>query len=60
VFNFEKLLSDFMAKKMPYTDRERVPWFEDHKILQGTVRKIQSNRNEVEVIIREIKEDFTY
>jgi hypothetical protein len=25
VFNFEKLLSDFMAKKMPYTDRERVP-----------------------------------
>lgn len=46
VFNFEKVLSDFLVKI--------IPWFEDEKILIWKVQKIDSTRNEVEIIIREI------
>lgn len=46
VFNYEKLLSDFLVKV--------VEWFDDEKILRWRVEKINSDRNVVEVIIREI------
>ena len=51
VFNYEKVLSDFIAKE------STVDGFEDHLILKGNVEKIDSPRNEVEVLIREISID---
>lgn len=46
VFNYEKLLSDFLAKV--------IPGFHDHLIKKGSVEKIESDRFEVEIIIKEI------
>lgn len=47
-FNLEKVLSDFLSK--------RIPWFEDHKILDWRVRKINSNNNIVKIKIYETSE----
>lgn len=46
VFNYEKLLSDFLAKV--------IPGFKDHLIKKAHVEKIESDRFEVEIIIKEI------
>ena len=46
VFNFEKVLSDFLTKK--------IEGFKDEKIKKWTIEKIDSTRDEVEIIIREI------
>lgn len=48
VFNYEKALSDFLS--------DHLEGFEDHKILVGVVKKIDSERNEVHVLITEIDE----
>lgn len=48
VFNYEKTLSDFLAKK--------ITGFEDHKILEGRVIKQNSDKNTIEVYIYETKE----
>ena len=45
IFNYEKALSDFLSK--------RIPWFKDHKIIDGRVRKIDSNINYVTIRIYE-------
>ena len=47
-FNYEKALSDFLS--------DNITGFEDKKILDGRVRKIHSERNEVEIVVRETKE----
>lgn len=45
--NYEKVLSDFLEKS--------IDGFEDKKILKAKIEKIDSNRNEVEVVIKEIQ-----
>lgn len=46
VFNYEKVLSDFLSTK--------IKGFEDHKILDGRVKKINSGKNIVKIKIKEI------
>ena len=46
-FNFEKCTSDFLS--------DHIEGFEDHKIIDGRVRKRHSDRREVEIIIKELR-----
>mgnify|MGYP000323083433 CR=1 FL=1 len=46
VANYEKALSDFIA--------DNLEWFSDHKIRKMKLEKIESWRDEVEIIIKEI------
>lgn len=47
VFNYEKVLSDMLSKK--------IPWFQDHKIKTWLVKKIDNTNTKPYVIIK-IKE----
>jgi len=47
VFNYEKCLSDLLATG--------IEWFQDHKIKIGRVEKVESDRDEVEIKIKEVK-----
>jgi len=47
VANYEKALSDFLAHK--------IIGFKDHKIKEIILKKVESNRNEVDISITEIK-----
>jgi Holliday junction resolvase RusA-like endonuclease len=51
VANLEKVLSDFLVK--------RIPWFEDHKIREMTLRKKDSNTNYVTIRIYEHSQETT-
>ena len=46
VFNYEKILSDFLA--------DNIEWFQDHLIKKGVVSKIDSDKNIVIIQIQEI------
>jgi Holliday junction resolvase RusA-like endonuclease len=46
VFNYEKCLTDTLSKN--------IKWFEDHKIKKWSVEKIDSDKNFVKIIIKEI------
>lgn len=46
VFNYEKILSDFLSKQ--------IDWFEDHKIKLWRVEKVDSIENIVKIEIKEI------
>jgi len=50
IFNYEKVLSDFIA-----SEKSTVEGFKDHMIIKGHVEKIDSERNEVEVLIEEVE-----
>jgi len=46
VWNYEKVLSDFLVKQ--------IPWFEDHKIKTLILRKHDNNDKFVDITIREL------
>ena len=69
--NYEKATSDFLGwyvdkhTRKPLTRRykhlwvQRIPWFEDHKIIKNTQEKTQKGKDEedwIEIIIEEILE----
>lgn len=67
--NYEKAISDFLwwyvdpitreikARRYKHLGVQRIPWFQDHKILENTQKKIQKTNGEedwIEVIIDEV------